>query len=152
MNIAIRGTAPAVLVEINDTKIHDGKQFDPQRSHSSNGVDIQLVNNILNITLRIFNCNLQRNQGGNFQLGVDSNNNIMTPDNNSIFTILIDNSTFSMSDGHGVGIKCTLFGSCGVYSIIDITLRRSSFLKNNESGLILIYIYNNSFENRRFHI
>ena len=139
-NIAIRGTAPAVLVEINDTKVHDGKQFDPQRSYSSNGVDIQLVNNILNITLRIFNCNLQRNQGGNFQLGVDSNN-IMTPDNNSIFTILIDNSTFSMSDGYGVGIKCTIFGSCGVYSIIDITLRRSSFIKNNKSGLILIYIY-----------
>ena len=141
-NIAIRGIAPVVLVEINDTKIHDGKQFefDPRpsifyHSPSINGVDIQLVNNILNFTLRIFNCNLQRNQGGNFYLSINSD---MTHSNDSIFTILIDNSTFNMSDGYGgiIRKKNCNFGSC--YIIIDVTLQRSSFINNNKSGLILI--------------
>ena len=141
-NIAIRGTAPVVLVEINDTKIHDEKQFefDPRPSifyHSINGVGIQLVNNILNFTLRIFNCNLQRNQGGNFHLSINSD---MPHSNDSIFTILIDNSTFNMSDGYGGIIQNTIcrFGSCDVNNIIiDVILQRSSFSKNNESGLIL---------------
>ena len=138
-NIAIRGTTQVVLVEINDTKIHNGKQFDPRQSifYCSNGVDIQLVNDISNFTLKIINCNLQRNQGGNFHLSID-NDMIPEPDNNSILTILIDNSTFNISDSYGVMIDNCRFGSCNVYNIIiDVTLRRSSFSKNNESGLIL---------------
>ena len=138
-NIAIRGTAPIVLVAINHTKIHDGKQFDPRPStfyHSISGVSIYLVNDILNFTLRLFNCNLQRNKGGNFHLSI-----MTSPNNNSIFTILIDNSTFSRSDGHGGVIQLTAcrFGSCDVNNIIDdvVTLRRSSFIMNNKSGLIL---------------
>ena len=137
-NIAIRGTAPVVLVVINDTKIHDGKQFDPRPSifyHGTNGVDIHLL--VLNFTLTIFNCNLQKNQGGNFHLSINSH---MTHSNDSIFTILIDNSTFNMSNGHGAIIQnLCRFGSCNIYNniIIDVTLRRSSFIKNNESGLIL---------------
>ena len=136
-NIAIRGTAPVVLVEINHTKIHNGKQFDLRTStfyRRISGVNIHLVN-IMNFTLRIFNCNLQRNQGGNFNLNIDN----VTPNNNSIFMILIDNSTFNMSDGYGGQIQFRLC-SCDVYNIIDVTLRRSSFIKNNESGLFLIDI------------
>ena len=151
-NIAIRGTAPVVLVEINDTKIHDGKQFDPRPSifyHGTNGVDIHLL--VLNFTLRIFNCNLQRNQGGNFHLRIIDND--MTPNNNSIFTILIDNSTFNMSDGYGGIIQFTVcrFDSCNEYNNIDVTLRRSSFIKNNESGLILIDTTHLKIEDCIFH-
>ena len=110
-NIAIRGTAPVFLIEINDTKIYNGKQSSLWQRNSIKGVDIHLGNSILNFTLRIFNCNLQRNQGGNFYLIIDSDR---TPDNNSIFTILIDNSTFSRSNGFGVVIQFTVcrFGIC----------------------------------------
>ena len=128
-NIAIRGTAPVVLIEINHTKIQNGKHFDSWPSifyHSISGVDIHLVNGIILFTLRISNCNLQ---GGNFHLSIDNANN------NSVFTILIDNSTFNMSDKGIIEFTLCRFGSCNVNNnIIDVTLRRSSFIK---SGLIL---------------
>ena len=64
-NIAIRGTAP-VVIEINDTKIHDGKETD-QRITNCSGVDVHLQNTS-NFNFRIINCDLQRNQGGHFHL------------------------------------------------------------------------------------
>ena len=127
-NIAIRGTAPVVLVEINHTKIHDGKQSD-QSIANCNGVDIQL-RNTMTFTFKIINCDLQRNQGGHFYLLYSENNYI----NCNEFSILIDNSTFNTSDGHGVGMQFT----CYRYNNIDVTLRKSSFSKNNKSGLLLL--------------
>ena len=125
-NIAIRGTAPVVLVEINNTKIHDGKQS-YQSIADCNGVDVHL-RNILNFTFRIINCDLQRNQGGHFHLLI---HNYITPKN---FKILIDSSTFNTSEDHGVGMQFI----CYRYSDIDVTLRKSRFSKNNKSGLFLI--------------
>ena len=124
-NIAIRGTAPVVQVEINNTKIHDGKESDPSIA-DCNGVDVHL-RNIMNLTFRIINCDLQRNQGGHFHLNIRN----YTCNN---YTILIDNSTFNTSGDHGVGMHFI----CYRYNNIDVTLRRSSFSKNNKSGLFLI--------------
>ena len=125
-NIAIRGTVPAVQVEINNTKIRDGKESDPSIA-DCNGIDVHL-RNIMNLTFRIINCDLQRNQGGHFHLNIRN----YIPCNN--FTILIDNSTFNTSDDYGVGMDFT----CYRYNNIDVTLQRSSFSKNNKSGLFLI--------------
>ena len=125
-NIAIRGTTPNVQVEINDTTIYDGKKSDPSIA-DCNGLDVHLINT-LSINFRIINCDLQRNQGGHFHLYMSN----YIPCNN--FTLLIDNSTFNTSDDYGVGMGFT----CNRYNNIDVTLRRSSFSKNNKSGLFLI--------------
>ena len=122
-NIAIRGTAP-VVIEINDTKIHDGKETD-QRITNCSGVDVHLQNTS-NFNFRIINSDLQRNQGGHFHLLI--RNNII--DN---VTILIDNTTFITSDDYGVEIQFI----SDEYNIIDVTIQRSSFSKNKESGLHL---------------
>ena len=127
-NIKIRGTAPVVRVEIKNTKIHDGKESD-ERIADCNGVDIHLINT-LNFNFRIINCDLQRNQGGHFHLYI--HNDIQIPYDN--FSILIDNSTFNTSDDYGVGMQFI----CYRYNNIDVTLQRSSFSKNNKSGLFLI--------------
>ena len=121
-NIAIRGKAPVFLVEINNTKIHDGKQYS-----QCNGVDVRLVAE-LNLTLRIINCDLQRNQGGNFYF-----KKVWSYTIHRNYTILIDNSTFSNSDDNGITID---FGD-NSYDYIAVTLRRSSFSKNSKSGLFL---------------
>ena len=125
-NIAIRGTAPVVLIEINNTKIHDGKQSGLSIADCS-GVDVHL-RNIFYFTFRIINSDLQRNQGGHLRLCM--HNDIMFTYND--FTIiLIDNSTFNLSDDSGVGMRFI----CNEYNIIDInvTLQRSSFSKNIKS-------------------
>ena len=137
-NIAIRGTAPAVQVEINNTKIHEGKESDPSIA-DCNGVDVHL-RNIMNLTFRIINCDLQRNQGGHFHLNIRN----YIPCNN--FTLLIDNSTFNTSDDYGVGMHFT----CGDYNIIDVTMRRSSFSKNDKSGLFLTDTTHSKIENCTF--
>ena len=134
-NIAIRGTAPFVQVEINDTKIRDGKESDPSIA-DCNGIDVHL-RNIMNLTFRIINCDLQRNQGGHFHLLVRN----YIPCNN--FTILIDNSTFNTSDDYGVGMDFT----CYRYNNIDVTLQRSSFSKNDKSGLFLTDTTQSKIEN-----
>ena len=127
-NIAIRVTATAyqqvVQVEINNTKIHDGKQSD----QSGYGINIHLETYtiISNLTLRIINCDLQRNQGGHFDLQIY---NVIN------FTILIDNSTFSKSENYGIMINFR--GDDTEYDYRAITLRRSSFSKNSMSGLFL---------------
>ena len=123
-NIVIRGTAPVVLVEIKNANIHDGKQSDPSIANCS-GVDVHL-RNIEYFTFRIIDCDFQRNKGGHVNLFIHD-----VPNDNVNFTILIDNSTFNTSDSYGVGMK---FPFC---SFIDVTLRRSSFSMNNESGVIL---------------
>ena len=126
-NIVIRGTAPVILIEISNTKIHDGRQSD-QGIADCNGVDVRL-GTILNSTLKIINCDLQRNQGGNFNL-----EKLYNFRNRANFTILIDNSTFRKSDDNGIRIK---FGG-NVNDYIAVTLQRSSFSKNNKSGLLLL--------------
>ena len=128
-NIAIRGTYTAyqqiVQVEINNTKIHDGKQSD----QSGYGINIHLETYtiISNLILRIINCDLQRNKGGHFNLKIY---NVIN------FTILIDNSTFSKSDNYGIMIN--FLGRDTEYDYRAITLRRSSFSKNSKSGLFLV--------------
>ena len=138
-NIAIRGTAQVFLVEIKDTKIHDGKQSD-QSIADCNGIDVYL-RNILNFSFKIVNCDLQRNQGGHFHLSL---RNSIDPNNN--FTLLIDNSTFNTSDDYGVG----MIFSCEEYNIIDVTMRRSSFSKNDKSGLFLTDTTHSKIENCTF--
>ena len=140
-NIAIRGTAPIIQVLINRTKIHDGKESDPSIA-DCNGIDVHLQN-IMNLTFRIINCDLQRNQGGHFHLNI-RNYNIITTCNN--FTILIDNSTFNTSGDHAVGMQFI----CYQYNNIDVTLQRSSFSKNNKSGLVLIDTTHSKIENCTF--
>ena len=128
-NIAITGKPPVVLIEINETKIHDGKESDISIADCS-GVDVYL-RNILSINFRIINCDLQRNQGGHFHLYIHNDNDIITPNN---FSILIDNSTFNTSDDYGVRMRFI----CDIYNIIAVVVQRSSFSKNTKSGLFLI--------------
>ena len=134
-NIAIRGTARVFLVVLKDTKIYDGKESD-QSIADCNGIDVHL-RNILNLSFKIVNCDLQRNQGGHFHLFL---RNYITPNN---FTILIDNSTFNTSDDYGVGMQFI----CDEYNIIDVTMRRSSFSKNDKSGLFLTDTTHSKIEN-----
>ena len=125
-NIAITGTYTAyqqiVQVEINNTKIHDGKES----VADCNGIDVNL-RNILNFSFKIINCDLQRNQDGHFHLFIS---NSIAPNN---FTILIDNSTFNTSDDYGVEMQFI----CDEYNIVAVTMHRSSFIKNDKSGLFL---------------
>ena len=125
-NIAITGTYTAyqqiVQVEINNTKIHDGKES----VADCNGIDVNL-RNILNFSFKIINCDLQRNQDGHFHLLIS---NSIAPNN---FTILIDNSTFNTSDDYGVEMQFI----CDEYNIVAVTMHRSSFIKNDKSGLFL---------------
>ena len=137
-NIAIRGTAQVFLVVIKDTKIHDGKESD-QSIADCNGIDVHL-RNIMNLSFKIINCDLQRNQDGHFNLFI---HNYITCNN---FSILIDNSTFNTSDDYGVEMQFI----CDVYNIIDVTIRRSSFSKNDKSGLFLTDTTHSKIENCTF--
>ena len=138
-NIAIRGTAPVVLIEINNTKIHDGKKSDPSIDYSS-GVDIRLRNNV-NFTFRIIHCELQRNQGGNFYLLIHNDiDDIITYNDN--ITILINNSTFRASE-YGCGIRF----SGNVHDFTSVTIRRSSFSNNKYLGLFIHDVTNLKIEN-----
>ena len=130
-NIAIRGTISGALIEINNTKIHDGRVSDPAIIDCS-GVDVQLRNILLgDLNFKIVNCDLQRNQRGNFNIIVS---NTLVYNNN--FVILIDNSTFNSSDAHGIAIQFNFNGYNDVI-IIAVAMRRSSFIENSKSGLLL---------------
>ena len=128
-NIKIRGTAPVVLIEINNTKIHDGKRF--------GGIHIHL-NNIVNFNFKIINSDLHSNHGGHLFLVI---RNTTLPKVN--FTVLIDNSTFSMSDGYGVAMQ--------ISKIVAVTFLRSIFSSNSKSGLFLTDTTHLKMENCIFY-